>query len=161
MEPIEIEILNILKQLKLLDTNKPVAEDIAKQLSQLFKVSKCTKGGPTDWKTAFVIPLFKKGNKASAENYNPISITSAVANILERVVYDSVMMHLKLNGILLLSQHGVQPKKSIETNLPKTYDVITDMLDQHLPVDILLLDLSKAFDKVLHSHLNKKLISSN
>ena len=62
--------------------------------------SLCIKEVSTDWKTELVIPLFKKGNKASAENYHPTSITSAVTKILERVVNESVMKNLKLNGIL-------------------------------------------------------------
>jgi hypothetical protein len=55
---------------------------------------------PTDWKTAFVTPFFKKENNPSTGNYHPINKTSADAKILERVVNDSVMKHLKLNGIL-------------------------------------------------------------
>ena len=102
---------------------------------------------PTDLKTVFVPLLFKKGNKASAENYCPISITSAVAKIQERVVNDSFMKHLKLSGILPPSQYGFQPGKSLETNLLETYDFITDLIEG-LNVDVLLLYLA---------HLNKNL----
>jgi hypothetical protein len=75
MEPIEIHSSNVLKQLKFLNVNKSfgpdrlhpellkeVAENIAKPLSQLFKIYLCTKKVPTDWKTACVTPLLEKEN---------------------------------------------------------------------------------------------------
>ena len=84
----------------------------------IIQVFLCTKEVPTDWKTAFVTPFSKR------EYYHPINITSVVAKILERVVNDSVMKHLKLNGILLPSQNGFKAEKSVETIFLKTYDVI-------------------------------------
>ena len=56
---------------------KEVAGTITKTISQIFKVSLCTKVVPTDRKTAFVTSLFKKGGKARAENY--FTITSIAA----------------------------------------------------------------------------------
>ena len=41
---------------------------------------------PTDWKKAFISPIYKKGNRRIAENYRPISLTSIVCKLLELIV---------------------------------------------------------------------------
>ena len=123
MEPFEIHCSNIfnLSCCKSVGPNKlhpflleEVAESTAKPLSRLFKVPLCTKEVQTDWKTALFTPLFKKGYKGIAENCHSLSITFAVAKILERMVNDSVMKHLKLNRVLL--QHGFQPCRKVSRN---------------------------------------------
>jgi len=43
---------------------------------------------PEDWKNADITPLHKKGSKASRENYRPISLTSIVCKIGEKIVFD-------------------------------------------------------------------------
>ena len=37
----------------------------------------------SDWKTANIIPFFKKGNRAEACNYRPVSLTPICSKILE------------------------------------------------------------------------------
>jgi hypothetical protein len=43
---------------------------------------------PTDWKTANVVPIFKKGNKSKAENYRPVSLTSEVSKMMEHIIWN-------------------------------------------------------------------------
>ena len=42
-----------------------------------------------DWKTATVIPIFKKGNKHDASNYRPVSLTSVLCRMLKSIMRDS------------------------------------------------------------------------
>ena len=41
---------------------------------------------PQDWKCANIIPVFKKGVKSEATNYQPISLTLQIIKILESIV---------------------------------------------------------------------------
>ena len=41
---------------------------------------------PPDLKTQYITPLYKKGNKKEAVNYRPVSITSHIIKIFERVM---------------------------------------------------------------------------
>lgn len=52
------------------------------------------------------------------------------------------------NNIISKNQHGFVIKKSTITNLITTYEFVTKSLDEFYPVDIILLDFSKAFDKI-------------
>ena len=45
---------------------------------------------PTDWLTANVFALHKKGSKTNPENYRPISLTSVCCKILEHIIYSAV-----------------------------------------------------------------------
>ena len=47
---------------------------------------------PTDWKTANVSPVFKKGNRLSPVNYRSISLTSVSCKILEYVIHSSCLI---------------------------------------------------------------------
>ena len=50
-----------------------LAEEISYPLFLLFKKSFESSQLPQDWKTAHVIPIFKKGTKTNPANYRPIS----------------------------------------------------------------------------------------
>ena len=43
---------------------------------------------PLEWKEANVISLFKKGSSNKLENYRPVSLTSVICKLLERLIKD-------------------------------------------------------------------------
>jgi len=49
--------------------------------------------------------VFKNGNRSSASNYRPISLTSICAKTMEHIIYHSIMDHLNENNILIENQH--------------------------------------------------------
>lgn len=116
---------------------------------------------PQEWKDAYVVPIFKKGTKANPSNYRPVSLTSIVCKLMETMIKDHMMDFLLRNNLLRASQHGFLPKKSCLTNLLEFLEVITKVMDEADPVDILYLDFSKAFDKVPHRRLIAKLEALN
>ena len=136
---------------------KEVADEVSHPLCILY--NKSVKSGilPSDWKSANVVPIFKNGSKTEPVNYRPISLTSVVVKIMERVIKEKMMKHLTSNKLIGSSQHGFMPKKSTSTNLVTYMDYITKNLDKGDPVDVLYLDFAKAFDKVPHNRLIQKL----
>ena len=56
---------------------------------------------PSDWLTANIVPVYKKGDKSSPTNYRPISLTSICCKTMEHIIYHSIMDHL--NTYILLS----------------------------------------------------------
>ena len=133
--------------------------------AKLFSVLPCVNSSScpykmenlSDWKKSYITPIHKKGPKDNAENYRPISITSAVVKVLERFVNRALIQHLETNNILTSNQHGFRSLRSVDTNLIHTYKNVTSLLDNDLLVNMVLLDLSKAFDRVCHEFLITKL----
>jgi hypothetical protein len=77
--------------------------------------------------------------------------------VLERFVNRALIQHLEINNILTFTQHGFRSLRSIDTNLIHTYKYVKSLLDNDLPVNMVLLDLSKAFERVCHEFLIFKL----
>jgi ribonuclease P/MRP protein subunit RPP40 len=67
------------------------------------------------------------------------------------------MDHLIKNNLLRDSQRGFMPGHSCATNLISFLDSLTKARDRGKAVDIIYLDFRKAFDKVTHQHLLRKL----
>jgi len=68
-----------------------------------------------------------------------------------------MMHHLCSNNLITSHQHGFLPHKSYVTQLLKAVEEWSESLDNGNPVDVLYLDLKKAFDSVPHTRLLKKL----
>ena len=136
---------------------KTLAEELTPVFSLFFQASLDQCILPDDWKTADVVPVFKKGAKDKAENYRPISLTSVSCKLLEHVVCSSIMRHLDRHGILSDAQHGFRGRRSCTTQLILTIQDLAKGVDDREQVDVVLLDFSKAFDRVPHMRLLHKL----
>ena len=73
-------------------------EKIAGALREIFVFSLATGEIPEDWRIANVVPLFKKGSKNNPGNYRPVSLTSVVGKLLERILRDRIYSHLEISG---------------------------------------------------------------
>ena len=112
---------------------------------------------PKAWKDANVAPVFKIGDKSNASNYRPISLTCILCKTLEHIIASSIVKHLKELGIFYELQHGFREKRSCETQLVMLVDELYRAVHTKKQVDLVLLDFSKAFDKVSHPKLLLKL----
>jgi hypothetical protein len=75
---------------------------------------------------------------------------------MESLLKDSIVEHLRKKLLINDSQHGFTSKRSCLTNLLTFLEVLTDYVDKGFPVDVIYLDFQKAFDKVPHYRLIKK-----
>ena len=132
-------------------------EQISIPLARVFNLS--LKEGVVlfEWKEANIIPLFKKGSRNKSENYRPVSLTSVICKLLERLIKDHMVDFLVKHNLLNSSQHGFLKARSCLTNMLCFLEEITKWIDVGSPVDIIYLDFQKAFDKVPHQRLLLKL----
>ena len=136
---------------------RELQEQLVKPLTTLFQ--KCIDEGylPAIWKEARITPIYKnKGAKSSPNNYRPVSLTSIICKILETIVKDEVLDHLKKNNLLYKYQHAFIGKRSCTTQILEALDNWTKLLENDQTVDTIYLDFSKAFDSVPHQRLLKK-----
>ena len=134
-----------------------MAEPLSVVLSFIFQQSLDSGTVPNDWRTANVVPIFKKGDRGLASNYRPVSLTALACKIMEHIVVSSILDHLDAHNILSDLQHGFRAKRSCETQLTITTQDVASALNRHCQVDMAVLDFSKAFDKVPHQRILHKL----
>ena len=86
-------------------------------LTEIFVSSLDTGEVPEDWRIAKVVPLFKKGSRDNSGNYRPVSLTSVVGKLLEKILRDRIYAHLELNNPMSDRQHGFVRGRTCLTNL--------------------------------------------
>ena len=112
---------------------------------------------PSHYKFQHITPIHKKDSKAFASNYRPISLTSHIIKIFERVIRKHLVEYLDKNNIINSKQHGFCKGKSCLTQLLAHYDDLIQNALNGNDTDVIYLDFAKAFDKIDHKVLVKKL----
>ena len=112
---------------------------------------------PQIWKSANVVPLYKKGEKTCKSNYRPISLLSNVSKVLERLVYNALYEHCLNHKLLSPKNSGFKKGDGAINQMICITDKIYSALDNGKNVAMIFLDISKAFDRVWHKGLLYKL----
>ena len=167
---IEISRVTIQKILEKFNVNKSCGPDklhphllqktartISVPLKIIFEKSLNDGECPDDWRTANVTPIHKKGDRTDPSNYRPVSLTSQVCKVLETVVRERIVRHMRENRLFSDTQHGFREGRSCLTNLLETLEHWTKILDEGDCTDVAYLDFRKAFDLVSHKHLLYKM----
>ena len=138
---------------------KETAYELAPMLACLFNQLLTTGEIPQDWRKAYVIPIHKKGSKSDPKNYRPVhvSLTSIICKTMEHILCSQIMHHIESRGIICETQFGFRQKHSGEPQLLLTIDDFARALDHNNQVDVGILDMSKALDKVPHERFALKL----
>ena len=134
-----------------------LASELAPIYTLLFQASLDQGIIPDEWKSANVVPIYKKGDRSKPENYRPVSLTSITCKTLEHIVSSTIMKHMDHHSILTDAQHGFGKRRSCETQLLRTIQDLASTIDVMGQTDVILLDFSKAFDKVPHLRLLSKI----
>ena len=166
MSDISVSKVGVLKLLANLKTDKAAGPDqirpvVLKELRHeiidivtvLYQKSLTTGEIPHDWTRAYVCPIYKKGDTSDPANYRPISLTCILCKTLEHIVTSHLSKHLSSHNILYDLQHGFREKRSCETQLIELTDHLVNNVSSGSQTDLILLDFSKAFDKVNHLKL--------
>ena len=72
---------------------------------------------PLEWKERNIIPLFRKGSRNKSENYRPVSLTSVICKLLEKLIKDQLVDFLVKNKLINPSQLGLLKAMSCLTNM--------------------------------------------
>jgi hypothetical protein len=136
---------------------KEIKFEVCEPLSKIFELSMQTGKVPTVWKSANIVPIYKKGDASNPGNYRPIALTCVPCKLMERSVRVSMLHFLQENNLLLQDQFGFLPGRSTVLQLLSALDDWTTYVDDGIPVDVILVDFAKAFESVSHPKLLAKL----
>ncbi|XP_063727503.1 uncharacterized protein LOC134855054 [Symsagittifera roscoffensis] len=103
------------------------------------------------WHNAVIIPLLKSGKPASSiESYRPVSLTSCIVKLLERMIFHRLYNLAESRGMLCHTQAGCRKNRSCEDQLIRISQNISDGFQERKPkrTVMALLDLSRAYDRV-------------
>ena len=135
---------------------KALAPSALKELLAIFNASFKNAACPQVWKNATIIPLLK-ANKPPSEmaSYRPISLTSCLVKLLERIIADRLYYLAESRNLFNHQQAGFRKGRSCEDQILRIVQAIEDGFQQqpmHRSV-IVLLDFSKAYDTVWRQKL--------
>ena len=133
-------------------------------LLHIFNLSWSSHSFPSIWKTSSIIPIHKMGKPLdSPASFRPISLTSCVSKLFERIILTRLLFFLESNSILSPRQAGFRPGRSTLDHILYLSQSISDGFNKPRPGSRTILstiNFSKAFDSVWHPALFHKLISA-
>lgn len=134
---------------------KGCAEILIPVLQFIFNLSLSQNVFPKSWKQAVIVPVFKKGQASSVQNYRPIAILNTFSKIFESIIHDHIYHFLKSK--LSRSQHGFIKSRSTVTNLVTFLDFTAPLVCSQGQSDSIYFDFTNAFDILPHALLLHKL----
>ena len=99
---------------------------------------------PSDWKSANITPIYKKGSKHQPPNYRPVSLTHYISYWQQSNKFKSEWIYVQ---------------KIRVTNLLEFLKTVADCVDKGFILDNIYLDFFKAFDTVPLLRLIEKIMA--
>jgi ribonuclease HI len=118
----------------------------------------CDGSFPDAWRESVVIPVPKQGkDRSDLGSYRPISLTSSLCKIMERMVNRRLVWYLESRGLLSKIQCGFRRNRSTTDHLVRSTNFIHEafLLRQH--VVAVFFDIEKAYDRLWRHKVLKTL----
>ena len=116
---------------------------------------------PKMWKNAYVVPILKKDkDPRNPESYRPISLTSCIGKVAERMVNRRLYWWLETSGLLCEEQAGFRTGSRTEDQLFTLCQKVQDgfQAGQHgHHTTAVFIDLQQAYDRVWRKGLMLKM----
>ena len=93
------------------------------------------------------------------KNYHPVSLLSVVSKVFEKLANNRIVDHLENCGLFSDFQYGFRSSRSTADFLTVVSDGIARAFNRSGATQAVVLDISRAFDWVLHAGLLHKLKS--
>ena len=113
---------------------------------------------PKQWKKATIIPIQKEGKPGDRpDSYRPISLTSCLGKIAERMVNARLYWFLEKNKCIPVTQGGFRKGRQPMDQVVRIVQTITNELQLRNHTLAVFFDLKQAYDKVWRTGLMYKL----
>lgn len=112
---------------------------------------------PRRMQMAKVSVIFKGGDRNELSNYRPISILPVFSKGLEKLISERMSAFCEKHLIITNSQFGFRKHLSTESALLTQKEIILQAIENKLVTLGVFVDFSKAFDRINHAILLKKL----
>lgn len=146
----------------------PAAQEVVLALINRFWATATV---PSTWRRATIVPVPKSGkNPASVESYRPISLTSHLAKLAERMIAARIKHVADLQRLIPPEQVGFRRGRAVDESLARLIQTAQDGWNRPKPDGrpkdgrtadkfvLLAFDFSRAHDTVDHKMLYAKLL---
>ncbi len=136
------------------------APAFARPITHLFNLSLNFSVVPSQWKACRIAPVPKTAQPLACQDYRPISITPVLSRLMEKALVRSYLYPILSSTEYSPSfsdQFAFRPTGSTTSALIYLYRQITSLLQHNEYVNLIALDVSKAFDTVRHYTMMSKL----
>eukprot|EP01060_Flectonema_neradi_P034028 TRINITY_DN584_c0_g1_i8.p1 TRINITY_DN584_c0_g1~~TRINITY_DN584_c0_g1_i8.p1 ORF type:complete len:1213 (+),score=114.06 TRINITY_DN584_c0_g1_i8:2275-5913(+) len=131
-------------------------DEFKSEILRLINLSWKTNVVPRLWKRGEVIPLLKPGKKKTeAASYRPITLTSALCKVMEKMIAER--LHHVLRDRINVRQTAFRKGRSALENLCLVTDRLLEAKASGQEAILLTFDLQKAFDAVQHTTLLRRM----
>ena len=168
----EVGVDDVLTCLNVIDPHKAVGSDhvpgvllkscstvLAGPLAQIVNASLTEGYVPRGFKLSHISPLFKSGDVSVAKNFRPVSLLPIVSRILEYFVKQQLTTYLSEQGLFSESQFAYRQQRSTEDAAILAINRWLIAKTERKYTGVVMIDMSKAFDRVKHSRLIAVLFS--
>ena len=127
-------------------------EIISLPLALLYNLIGQTGRVPEAFKSTKVKMLYKKKAKDDPNNYRPLSMSSHLGKIWEKIMNLELKIHLEKYGLLSSRQHGFRNGMGTTTNLLQLWEKVIEIVEKEGALcEMWSFDLTKAFDLLDHA----------
>lgn len=134
---------------------KKCAQSLSGPLTVVFNKSLFAGIFPHVWKLSHITPIFKSGSRKQITNYRSIAILPSVGKLFESLLTTSISP--AFSHVISSCQHGFVRGRSTCTNLTEFTSFALQSIESGKQVDVVYTDFSKAFDRIHHGILFRKL----
>jgi hypothetical protein len=135
------------------------SDEFKKLILDLLNLSSRTKSLPDAWKIARIsmIPK-KKANSPNPKDYRPVSVTSCLGKLSERLVLKRLNTFIEENELIIKQQSGFRKHRQTRDNLFHFIQKTIETFERKKKVCAIFFDIQAAFDNVWHKGLLYKMI---
>ena len=103
---------------------------LAVPIARLWQRSMQTGVIPEKLKFGLITPIFKGGDKCNPANYRPVTLTSHIIKIFEKIIVKKLVAYMNEANLFNKHQHGFRNGRSCLSQLMEHYQKILLGLEQ-------------------------------
>lgn len=125
---------------------RPIALPLSRILAPYLNLCYRYTWIPISWRTAQVVPIYKKDDPTNPANYRPISLTSTFRKLLERLILPDLLANMTA---LDIAQGGFRRQRGVIDQAFKLHTLIQQYRHQYEQLPTLaFLDIKAAYNSV-------------
>lgn len=148
---IPVEVFKLVEKEE--EATSRLAQVVWRIISKMWKSASV----PEKWNKAVIVPVWKKGDKRDPQNYRGISLIPVMMKIYSKVLTNRLTQIVEGNGILVREQAGFRSKEECVAQATALYEVVARRLNEGKETYGVFIDFAKAYDKVPHEGMLRKL----